>query len=1050
MFIYTAHGLPIGSREKEAQNTSKDSLYAPNWNSASSVKQFRLNFIADPPSDIKKLDTTGRSRINNASKLMKLSDSQISQIKENYNANLTYSEIKMSEKENYETNPDQKGILGRSKNHNEPTSDIYIWSSNALTEEQWGKIRNNAQEYEEVIKYGHDDVEKYDDTSKKADGRHRIVNTTNVSEEPKYYSFSKAEWNELEKTIHKHLNGEDEKIIKVNEDHSKDIKHSGRNRNEKVEPESIPRWSLLRSYALKSSEWNQLKQNIHHNEIFMNKTIGRGRPKENVSSNGYDKSSSAKDINAVIVKSVTGQRLFDWDRLLENIRSQDSNTTDEGKNDISKVDHSDDNKKTPIAETNIGRSRKLGRQRTIIGIMPSLVLDDDEENIPNFKEIEVQGNNALQLEPNTLRENFIIQQSEGDNFTSTISYDTTTESYIVQQSVQSVENDNSTSTTSYDTSKSTERDIVEQSEQSIELDNSTSTISYDTTTLTERDIIEQSEQSEERDNSTNNISYDTSTSRDNYIVKNVVQSVESDNSTNSTIADHTTDTVEYITESVEYENSTRENYIFQQSFVDYNSTSSIAYDERVGEKYDTAVSVGFENSTRETYVKINTETDPTEIMDSSTFTQNNDSNIHKTTVVNETLTVNALNIDVNIDNTTTEVFMINLSENDLVGSTTEFLITLEGDETTSTNDTIYLIGTDSGKMLSNVSLIDLSEFTTTEDYKGILITDKFSPDTLDNATVSLLENYSSSSKQENISTVSQAYESTTEDNNYGLFNFLGGLFEKSDSKITTMHEIGEIALSESSTIPDIDPITTDGGLLVILDDDGYVMGENRFDIPEEVIMMDEEMIIPITEDFSTTNSEESGVVLLNDASVPTSIENPSSAKDDLPALYIEINEATTNVNHDSNVGSDVNYQSEDPKIDEVNMEVTYMPSSSADVLENMSINFSSEILSTTQNMDPNEPVINSATEKLPNDPPNLPPTDRKPDQPQELVGNELSDISTDGPTKIKLIPDDPISSSFPTWIILLIVLVLSLIIMVVAFVVILKLKRQSGHIQLSP
>ena len=88
-------------------------------------------------------------------------------------------------------------------------------------------------------------------------------------------------------------------------------------------------------------------------------------------------------------------------------------------------------------------------------------------------------------------------------------------------------------------------------------------------------------------------------------------------------------------------------------------------------------------------------------------------------------------------------------------------------------------------------------------------------------------------------------------------------------------------------------------------------------------------------------------------------------------------------------------------------------------------------------MEPNKVEIYSATEKLQNDVPN---------KPQELVGNEIPNISTTArPTSVELTPVEPVSNIMPTWIILLIVLILSLIVIADGFVIVLQIKRQTGQ-----
>ena len=88
-------------------------------------------------------------------------------------------------------------------------------------------------------------------------------------------------------------------------------------------------------------------------------------------------------------------------------------------------------------------------------------------------------------------------------------------------------------------------------------------------------------------------------------------------------------------------------------------------------------------------------------------------------------------------------------------------------------------------------------------------------------------------------------------------------------------------------------------------------------------------------------------------------------------------------------------------------------------------------------MEPNKVEIYSATEKLQNEVPN---------KPQGLVGNEIPNISTTArPTSVELTPVEPVSNIMPTWIILLIVLILSLIVIADGFVIVLQIKRQTGQ-----
>ena len=88
-------------------------------------------------------------------------------------------------------------------------------------------------------------------------------------------------------------------------------------------------------------------------------------------------------------------------------------------------------------------------------------------------------------------------------------------------------------------------------------------------------------------------------------------------------------------------------------------------------------------------------------------------------------------------------------------------------------------------------------------------------------------------------------------------------------------------------------------------------------------------------------------------------------------------------------------------------------------------------------MEPNKVEIYSATEKLQNEVPN---------KPQGLVGNEIPNISTTArPTSVEQTPVEPVSNIMPTWIILLIVLILSLIVIADGFVIVLQIKRQTGQ-----
>ena len=504
-------------------------------------------------------------------------------------------------------------------------------------------------------------------------------------------------------------------------------------------------------------------------------------------------------------------------------------------------------------------------------------------------------------------------------------------------------------------------------------------------------------------------------------------------------------------------------------------------------------------------------THSTEIMDFSTLIQNKDSKIHDTTII-DTFSVNSLNIDftqyINYnhareqyysmnnneseytlinENTTTKIYIMNLSENDTDVSTAKEMdfeenenglyhssTTSQDNKRTSTNEPIYSIDTGSNE-LSKESLINLSEDVTTED-KVTLITENLTPDPLNNISDSLVDYYSSHLIEIDTSTFSQEYISTTEGECFELFDFFR-LFDISKYKMTTLTVFNFFVVNES-TFTVVDPSTkTDSSLSVIINNDGYVVKESRFYIPEDIlltkeellgnndtsiileketsldnkdrtlslssdaIMMDEEMIMFTTdhmdnsEYYSTSKSDELTSILSN-SDLANDLGEMASSDTIIKTVEISAEETRSpDQFHNYNLNNSDDDQTENPKNEKEILDTTFIPS--ADVSENISLQSSSGILSTTQNMEPNKVEIYSATEKLQNDVPN---------KPQELVGNEIPNISTTArPTSVELTPVEPVSNIMPTWIILLIVLILSLIVIADGFVIVLQIKRQTGQ-----
>ena len=301
----------------------------------------------------------------------------------------------------------------------------------------------------------------------------------------------------------------------------------------------------------------------------------------------------------------------------------------------------------------------------------------------------------------------------------------------------------------------------------------------------------------------------------------------------------------------------------------------LSEDTNITEKYVTE-SGGNDNTTRENCIKMKPVTHSTEIMDFSTLIQNKDSKIHDTTIIH-TFSVNSLNIDftqyINYNhareqyysmnnneseytlinaNTTTKIYIMNLSENDTDVSTAKEMdfeenenglyhssTTSQDNKRTSTNEPIYSIDTGSNE-LSKESLINLSEDVTTED-KVTLITENLTPDPLNNISDSLVDYYSSHLIEIDTSTFSQEYISTTEGECFELFDFFR-LFDISKYKMTTLTVFNFLVVNES-TFTVVDPSTkTDSSLSVIINNDGYIVKESRFYIPEDILLTKEQLL----------------------------------------------------------------------------------------------------------------------------------------------------------------------------------------------------------------
>ena len=301
----------------------------------------------------------------------------------------------------------------------------------------------------------------------------------------------------------------------------------------------------------------------------------------------------------------------------------------------------------------------------------------------------------------------------------------------------------------------------------------------------------------------------------------------------------------------------------------------LSEDTNITEKYVTE-SGGNDNTTRENCIKMKPVTHSTEIMDFSTLIQNKDSKIHDTTIIH-TFSVNSLNIDftqyINYNhareqyysmnnneseytlinaNTTTKIYIMNLSENDTDVSTAKEMdfeenenglyhssTTSQDNKRTSTNEPIYSIDTGSNE-LSKESLINLSEDVTTED-KVTLITENLTPDPLNNISDSLVDYYSSHLIEIDTSTFSQEYISTTEGECFELFDFFR-LFDISKYKMTTLTVFNFFVVNES-TFTVVDPSTkTDSSLSVIINNDGYIVKESRLYIPEDILLTKEQLL----------------------------------------------------------------------------------------------------------------------------------------------------------------------------------------------------------------